>query len=169
MSSYKNNNTSVIVNDASVKSDSRVFITLRDNAGGYWISNVSDGSFTVNVEKSSARNISFDYFVDNATAFNVKEIYVNDNEKKKTEGKTTDKIEEKPSSVKTTPLPEYTGEMPPNTPPNPENGWIWSAATGFKMTTDLSAFKKAEEEKNNIQQLNSKDTEEKQGDKNLVK
>ncbi|MBI4946089.1 MAG: hypothetical protein HY840_06785 [Bacteroidetes bacterium] len=158
----KNDNATVIVNDASVKADSRVFITLHDNAGGHWISNVTDGAFTVNIEKLSNRNIPFDYFVDNATTSNVKEIYVNDDEKKKMEGNTIDKIEEKTSSVKTTPLPEYTEEIPPPTPPNPENGWIWSPATGFIMTTDLSAFKKAEEEKNNIQQINPKDTEEKQ-------
>ncbi|MFA5783201.1 MAG: collagen-like protein, partial [Bacteroidales bacterium] len=164
----KNDNTSVIVNDASVKADSRIFITLHDNAGGYWISNVSDGSFIVNIEKSSARNIPFDYFIDNAAIANSEEISVNNNEKKKIEEKTIAKTEEEPSGVKTTQLPEYTGEMPPGAPPNPGNGWIWSPETGFRMTADLSAIKKAEEEKNNIQQLNPKDTEKKQEDKNPV-
>lgn len=138
----KNDNTSVIVNDASVKEDSRIFITLRDNAGGHWISNVSEGSFTVNISKSSKKNIPFDYFIDNTISptSDSRGISVRDDEKKTIKETTAGKSTNETTTIKKTTLPEYTGEMPPGDPPNSENGWIWSKATGYIMTKDLSAI-----------------------------
>lgn len=138
----KSNENSILVNDLSVKSNSRIFISFRDNAGVHWISNISDGFFTINIEKKSDRIIPFDYFVDNAAIQNSPKNLTSPGIKNNSKDIFDKSIIEETHRAKSVPLPENTAEIPPNIPSDPRNGWVWSPQTGFKMTLDISSMSK---------------------------
>lgn len=106
------------VNDPSISTNSRIFVTLRDNAGSYWVSNVSDGMFTINIEKTLENNIPFDYFVDNANAVEAKGDYPNNYIVK---GETKILNPSIKDNSKRMQLQEYSDLMPPGSPPDPKS------------------------------------------------
>ncbi|MGB3079003.1 MAG: hypothetical protein WBB31_08020 [Saprospiraceae bacterium] len=128
-----NGSNSVTVNDPSISTNSRIFVTLRDNAGSYWVSNVSDGMFTINIEKTLENNIPFDYFVDNANAVEAKGDYPNNYIVK---GETKILNPSIKDNSKRMQLQEYSDLMPPGSPPDPKSAWTWSKFAGYVKTGD---------------------------------
>jgi hypothetical protein len=51
------------VENAKVKSTSRVFVTFRGNAGNWWISEQGDGYFEIQLSGQASRNLVFDYWI----------------------------------------------------------------------------------------------------------
>lgn len=127
-SSIQENSCTVAVNDPNVKADSRVFITMHENVGGYWVSDITDGRFTLNIEKTTDRDAPFDYFVDNARNPKVDSDDLDGNTH--TVGKEpVFAANEKPVDRKT--CMAYTEEEPPGMPPEPKAAWTWLPDTGF--------------------------------------
>ena len=147
-------------------------------------SDIKDGSFILNINTKPETDILFDYFIDNAAISSINKNQLSSDENSEMDNLTNKKLisasENNNQSMKNITLPKYTPGKPPTAPPDPTKAWTWDPINGFveqkietvnnqELNQPVKDSKEMREEKNNIQQLNPKDTEEKQGDKNLVK
>jgi len=176
---FKKGNAQIIVNDNAIKSNSKIFITFRGNAGSHWVSDIRDGSFILNINTKPETNILFDYFIENAAISSINENRLLSDENSKVDNLMNKKLisasENNNQSMKNITLPEYTPGQPPTDPPDLTKAWTWDKINGFVEqkieTTNNQELNqpvkdsKEMQEKNNNQQLNPKDTEEKQDDK----
>lgn len=132
------NSKKVIINDPSVSESSRIFITFQGNVGGYWISEIRDGEFTVSLERSSGAPVKFDYFVDNArnSVFNSVHNSLTEAES----GSNTNTVlykkegsESKPENRPGVPVRLYEDaeDIAPGTPEDPSIGWIYTHRKGM--------------------------------------
>jgi hypothetical protein len=127
------NNTRI--HDSQVTKDSKIFVTFRGNVGSHWISDVQNGMFTLNFDKSPTKKIPFDYFVTNVKndffSFQNNLNNLPANKIKKTDPNNTI-IESnlKPLNV------ENQEEFPPSVPPNLNIGWYWNKSIGLVKTTE---------------------------------
>ncbi|MBI2966926.1 MAG: hypothetical protein HYY40_03820, partial [Bacteroidetes bacterium] len=131
----KKGEVSETITDNAVLKDSRIFITFRSRIGtDYWIDSVADGTFIIRLDNPAEKDIPVDYFIDNARLISgdvkTSEVF-----------KTSDVLTISPPGL----LPENRNSAPPPSPLQPENAWIWSDETGFKMTKDINTLKKERE------------------------
>ncbi len=144
----------LVVNDANMKKDSRVFISFLDEiAGTYWIAKKDNGQFVLNFSMPQKKEVSFDYFIDNAQSGNKIEntaavASLETDALNASLGKGTEKSMEK-APQKT--IQRYQGAMNskehekgkalapmnesdwklPIIPPDINIGWIWTPKTGY--------------------------------------
>ena len=137
----KDNTSSTVVNDPSVKSNSRIFVTFKDKVGSeFWISNIDKHSFVINLDKPVTKDIPFDYFVDNATATTKDKdkedsLVKNKNEKQNdsTSNGANDNVESKAVSVAT----EEDLKVPP-IPPDPSKNWKYTNGVLVEYTPQMA-------------------------------
>ena len=190
------NTSKIKVFDICIKSASRVFVSMRANPEtSFWISEINDGFFEISFDKALLKDVPFDYLVNNFVSQNTSTINISPknnktvvNEKEKNSIAQNNNLSSESAwvilgntgNIDKSRFAEYGNMKPPSSPPDPNKCWTWDPINGFveqkietvnnqELNQPVKDSKEMREEKNNIQQLNSKDTEEKQGDKNLVK
>ena len=146
------NRSFVVYNDA-IQNESIVFVNMMADPGSrYWISDVFDGSFTINFSEVIINELPINYRIENAkmattqSAVQSKTISVTPKYPNYTWDKKThtcylngveidiSKIELEPSVGRSVNLNEETGEMPPAIV-DTEGFYVWSSAKGLKKRT----------------------------------
>ncbi len=133
----------VTVEDPRIKPDSRLFLTMRGDAGAhFWVSEVKAGSFTLKLAQPVDAQVPFDYLIENAAPSEhpVQPQTFVDGEELSPEARMA-RMKAAREQAPTQPaldmkvvekLPKYQATPPPPTPEAAEGRYIWTREGGLQ-------------------------------------
>jgi hypothetical protein len=124
---------SLTINNLAIQKESKIFFTFKGNIGSrYWLENINDGSFEIQLEKPASSDVNFDYLIDNAkilVPFKEKNNYLSKNNFE-LKNKQKYSSPQKPYLTESI-IPIQENSQEPPQVPDPTKGFIWTPDNGI--------------------------------------